>query len=144
MVANRRPRPTAIRETVDEIAARIGRPVTTIRNTWARHPEWPAPVGKRGRWNEYDRRAVDDWISRNVKRQAVELEPDRLYTAQQLEDAGVGVSATTIRADLSRSRKGGPRRWPEPDDTTGGVNRWYGRTAAAALANRRGYRKKGQ
>jgi hypothetical protein len=34
-------------------------------------------------------------------------------------------------------------RWPESDDASHGVNRWYGRTAQAALATRRGYRKRG-
>ncbi|MFE9645301.1 hypothetical protein ACFYO0_14530 [Streptomyces sp. NPDC006365] len=66
---------------------------------------------------------------------AVELEPRRLYTAQQLEDAGIGIEAGTIRADLTRGR------WPEPDDTEGGVNRWYYATVTTALTTRRSYRQ---
>jgi hypothetical protein len=123
---------------VPEIAERYGRSPHTVTREWARHPDWPAPVDKRGRWNEYDAQAVAAFVHDHIERQAADLEPDRLYTAQQLEAAGAGIKAATIRADRTRGR------WPEPDDTSHGVNRWYGRTAAAALANRRGYRRKGQ
>lgn len=47
----------------------------------------------------------------------------------------MGVTAGTIRAGLTRSR------WPDPDDTTGGANRWTGATATQALVGRRGYRR---
>lgn len=121
-------------ETLADIAARLGRPLSTVRNTWTRDPEWPAAVGKRGRWKTYDPGGIDDWLRDHIERQAVALEPGRLYTAQQLEAAGIGIKAGTIRADLTR------RRWPEPDDTEGGVNRWCGRTVTQALEGRRGYR----
>ncbi|MFH9677317.1 hypothetical protein ACH4L5_34290 [Streptomyces sp. NPDC017405] len=58
-----------------------------------------------------------------------------MRTAQQLEDAGIGIKAGTIRADLT------PGRWPEPDDTEHGVNRWYGQTVMTAMTARRGYRQ---
>jgi hypothetical protein len=126
---------TADGETLAEIADRLGRPLTTVRNTWTRDPDWPEATGKRGRWNVYDPAQVDAWVSEHVTRPLVDLEPNRLYTAQQLEATGIGITAGTIRADRTRGR------WPEPDDTTGGVNRWYGRTAAKALEKRRGYRR---
>ncbi|UQA95645.1 hypothetical protein [Streptomyces halobius] len=122
-------------ETLAEIARRTGRPLTTVRNTWTRHPHFPDPIDKRGRWNVYEPIAIDGFIRDHIDRQAVQLEPDRLYTAQHLEAAGIGIRAGTIRADLTRGR------WPQPDDTTDGVNRWYGRTAAKALEKRRGYRR---
>ncbi|MEU1275314.1 hypothetical protein [Streptomyces sp. NPDC005799] len=138
-MVDRREQPTAPRrppETIEEIAARIGRPLTTVKTTWRRHPDWPAPLPeRRGRWVQYDPDAVDAFIREQIDRQAVTLEPRRLYTAPELEAAGIGITAGTIRADLTR------RRWPEPDATDGGTNRWYGATAAKALEGRRGYRR---
>lgn len=124
-------------ETVAEIAERTGRPRTTVANTWTRHPDWPAPLPqRRGRWRLYDPDAVDAFLRAHIDRHAVDLDPARLYTARELEAAGVGVTAATIRADRSRGR------WPEPDDVDHGVNRWTGATATAALAARRTYRRK--
>lgn len=71
----------------------------------------------------------------HIARAAVELEPERLYTAQQLEEAGIGITSSTIRADLTR------RRWPQPDSTEGGVNRWHGRTVTDTMAKRRSYKR---
>ncbi|WP_329338560.1 hypothetical protein OG866_27020 [Streptomyces sp. NBC_00663] len=107
----------------------------TVRASWSQHPDWPAPTGKRGRYKEYDAQAIADFVRTHIERQAVTLEPRRLYTAQQLQDAGVGITAGTIRADLARGR------WPAPDDTSDGVNRWHGSTVTKALQGRRGYRR---
>lgn len=117
-----------------EIAETYGVSIHTVTKSWAQHPAWPASH-KRGRYKAYDAEAIADFVRDHVARPAVELEPRRLYTAQQLEDAGVGVKAGTIRADLSRGR------WPEPDveGSADGTNRWYGEVAAAALEGRRGY-----
>ncbi|GGV42594.1 hypothetical protein [Streptomyces spectabilis] len=61
--------------------------------------------------------------------------PRRLCTAR----AGTAsdISATTIRADLSRGR------WPAPDPegSADGANRWYGEDVTQALAGERGYRR---
>ncbi|MEV5368990.1 hypothetical protein [Streptomyces albogriseolus] len=118
-----------------EIAAEYDVSPHTVTKSWSQHTAWPAPVGKRGRYKEYDAQDVAAFVRDHVHRQAPALEPRRLYTAQDLEAAGIGITAGTIRADLSRGR------WPEPDDTTGGVNRWTGTTVTATLANRRGYRR---
>lgn len=125
-------------ETLREIAARHRRAYNTVRNQWAAHPDWPDPVGKDGRSKLYDTAAVDVVITRHFARPAAALEPRRLYTATELEDAGAGVTAGTIRADVSRGR------WPVPDDTTDGVNRWRGSTATRALAARRGYHRRAE
>jgi hypothetical protein len=113
-----------------EIAELYGRSTHTVTKAWAAHPEWPAPVGKRGRYNEYDAEQVAAFVRAHAARHADDLEPDRLYTAQQIGDAA-GISAGTIRADVSKGR------WPAPDDTAHGVKRWYGRTAKETLATRR-------
>ncbi|MER7930503.1 hypothetical protein ABTY96_46595 [Streptomyces sp. NPDC096057] len=118
-----------------EIAEAYEVSIHTVTKTWAQHDSWPAPAGKRGRFKEYDRQAIADFVRDHVARPAVDLEPERLYTAQQLEDAGIGITAGTIRADLARGR------WPEPDDTADGVNRWAGATATTAISGRRGYRR---
>jgi hypothetical protein len=118
-----------------EIAQTYGVGPHTVRATWTQHPDWPAPVGKRGRYKEYDADDVAAFVRDHIERQTVQLEPQRLYTAKELEDAGIGITAATIRADRSRDR------WPEPDTTTHGVNRWTGATATQALAGRRGYRR---
>lgn len=123
-------------ETVADIAERLGRPHTTVAKTWTRHPAWPAPLAqRRGRWRLYDPDAVDRFVRDHIDRQAPALEPDRLYTARQLEDAGAGITAGTIRADRARGR------WPEPDEVIGGVNHWRGSTATQALAGRRPHRR---
>jgi hypothetical protein len=119
-----------------EIAQTYDVSLHTVTKTWSQHPAWPAPAGKRGRYKEYDAQDIADFVREHVQRQTTPaLEPQRLYTAQQLEAAGIGIKAGTIRADLTRGR------WPEPDDTADGVNRWYGRTATQALEGRRGYRR---
>ena len=118
-----------------EIAAQYGVSPHTVTKTWAQHPAWPAPVDKRGRYHEYDAQAVATFVRDHIERQAVELEPRRLYTAQQLEAAGVGIKARTIRAGLTRGRS------PEPADTDDGVHRRDGATATRALEGRRGYRR---
>ncbi|MFJ2303779.1 MULTISPECIES: hypothetical protein [unclassified Streptomyces] len=130
------PEPRREPETLDEAAARTGRPVTTLRHTYSRHPAWPAPLPeRRGRHTLYDPAAIDAFLRDHVDRAVPQLEPTRLYTARQLEAAGVGITAGTIRADRTRGR------WPAPDSADGGTNRWTGATATKALANRRGYRK---
>lgn len=115
-----------------EIATRYDRSLHTVTKTWARHPDWPAPVGKRGRYKEYDADAVDAFVRQHVTRQTPDLEPGRLYTVQELA-AATGIAEPTIRADLSRGR------WPAPDDTAAGVHRWRGRTVTDALDDRPSY-----
>ncbi|MFE2046378.1 hypothetical protein ACFXAZ_36750 [Streptomyces sp. NPDC059477] len=118
-----------------EIATKYGVSIHTVTKSWSQHPEWPAPAGKRGRYKEYAAQDIADFVRTHVDRPTVTLERRRLYTAQQLEEAGIGITAGTIRADLARDR------WPEPDDTEDGVNRWRGQTAMAAMTGRRGYRR---
>jgi predicted DNA-binding transcriptional regulator AlpA len=122
-------------ETLKEIAARYGRAYDTLRNQWSRHPAWPAPLpDKRGRSYVYDPAAVDQAVAEHFARPAAELEDRRLYTAKEIE-ALTGVTAATIRADVSKNR------WPAADDTSARAHRWYGATITQALEGRRGYRK---
>jgi hypothetical protein len=66
--------------------------------TWAQHSEWPDKVGKRGLYKEDDAKAVAYVVRGHVERQAAALEPQRLYTVQQLGDAGLGITAAAVRA----------------------------------------------
>jgi hypothetical protein len=125
-------------ETLREIAARHGRAYDTLRNHWARHPDWPDPVDKRGRSLLYDRAAVDEVIARHFARTAVELEPRRLYTAREIE-ALTGITAGAIRADRTKLRADGTPRWPAPDDTSQRAHRWYGQTVGDELSKRHAY-----
>jgi len=127
-------KPPSQGETLREIAARHGRAYDTLRNQWSRHSDWPDPIGKRGRSHIYDPAAVDHVIATHFERQAVGLEPRRLYTSKEIE-ALTGVTAATIRADRTRGR------WPAPDDISGRAHRWYGETVTTTLADRRGYRR---
>ena len=122
-------------ETLREIAARHGRAYNTLRNQWSLHPDWPDPLPeKRVRSYVYDPAAVDRVIAKHFGRQAAGLEPRRLYTAREIE-ALTGVTAATIRADVTRGR------WPAPDDTSERAHRWSGETVTTALTARRGYRR---
>ncbi|MGP4085476.1 helix-turn-helix transcriptional regulator [Streptomyces sp. KR55] len=125
---------TPIGETYAEIAARHGRAEATVRNRWARHPEWPAPIGKRGKQLLFDPAAVDQVIHEHIERPPATLEPRRLYTAKEIE-ALTGVTAATIRAERSKGH------WPPADDTSSRAHRWYGATITTALAGRRAYRR---
>jgi hypothetical protein len=119
-------------ETVAEIATRYGVDITTVRNTWTRHPDWPPAVAKRGRWKTYDPAAVDAWRHAQTTRPAPGLQPDRQYTAAEIERE-TGFTAANIRAALSKGR------WPKPEGLDGRANTWSGRTAAEAIAARRAY-----
>ncbi|MFD4343425.1 helix-turn-helix transcriptional regulator [Streptomyces coelicoflavus] len=121
-------------ETYEQIAARHGRSLARVRNAWARHPAWPAPTGKRGKQLLFDPADVDRAIREHIDRPTAALEPDRLYTAKEIEQR-TGITAATIRADRHKDR------WPAPDDTANRAHRWKGSTVAQALTGRRAYRK---
>ncbi|MER8233486.1 hypothetical protein [Streptomyces sp. NPDC094049] len=126
-------------ETLSEIAARYGRAETTVRNQWTTHPDWPDPLGRgggQGRPNVYDSTEVDAVVAEHFLRPVVELEASRLYSAAEIE-AATGISAGTIRADVSKGR------FPQADDKRGAAKVWRGATVTEALAGRHGYRRRG-
>ncbi|MET8475408.1 hypothetical protein ABZY90_19670 [Streptomyces sp. NPDC006422] len=117
-----------------EIAERYGRSLHTVTKSWAQHPAWPTPVGTRGRHSTYAAADIAAFVRDHIDRTTPELEPRRLYTAREIEEA-TGITAATIRADRSRGR------WPAPDDTSGRAHRWYGQTVTEAVEGRRGYHR---
>ncbi|MFJ3878311.1 hypothetical protein ACIPW5_12715 [Streptomyces sp. NPDC090077] len=125
--------------TFAEIAAHYGKSARYVAgdDRWGRHPEWPAPTGKRGRSLEYDPGAVAAFAAAHHTREAVPLDPDRLYTVGEIA-AETGVRRVTVAADISRGR------WPAPDEVgADGTKLWRGSTVAGHLAGRRGYRRSG-
>lgn len=122
---------------VPEIAATYDRSVNTVRD-WIKDAEWPSPTGRRGRFWEYDRAAVDELVrARFARSRPTEAgDPDRLLTMAEAADRA-GVKPGTIRADLSRGR------WPAPDEIRDGVKMWRASTVDAVLADRQAYRKTG-
>ncbi|MFD0468596.1 hypothetical protein ACFQ0B_10000 [Nonomuraea thailandensis] len=92
-----------------EIAARYERALTTVTGTWRKHPAWPTPIGRRGRWAEYDAKQVDAVVRAHFLREqpAPAADPDELLTIAQLVDA-TGLKRGTLDADISRGR------WPAP------------------------------
>lgn len=121
-------------QTVADIATRYGVDITTVRNTWCRHPDWPAPTGKHGRWFLYDPAAVDTWHRTRNARPPAGLLPDRQYTTAQIEQA-TGFTAANVRAELSKGR------WPTPEGMAGRANTWSGATVEKAIAARRAYNR---
>ncbi len=113
-----------------EIASRYDRSLPTVKR-WSTEDGWPDPIAKRGRWHEYDPGEVDAWVREKRLRAPSGLDPRRSYTARELETAGIGITASAIRSDLSRGR------WPRPDLTEHGANLWYGSTVLDALSKRR-------
>ncbi|MEV4174001.1 hypothetical protein [Nonomuraea sp. NPDC049709] len=122
--------------TTAEIAERYGRALRTVQDVWRKHPDWPAPTGKRGRWAEYDAQAVDELVRRAFLRDppSAEGRPDDLLTIAQIVEY-TGLTRSTIDSDISRGRI------PPPDDTEHGVKRWRRSTVDTAMSQRRGYRR---
>jgi hypothetical protein len=122
-----------------EIAEKYGRALTTVTGTWRRHPDWPAPVGKRGRWAEYDAQEVDKVVREHFVRTppAGDGKPGDLLTIADIVTYS-GLKRGTIDADISRGR------WAPPDSEEHGVRRWKRGTVDQLLAGRRGYRRRTQ
>lgn len=116
-----------------EIADRYGRALATVTQTWRKHPDWPEPVGKRGRWAEYDADEVDQVVRRLFVRELPHNGgPDDLLTIAQIADY-TGLARGTIDADISRGR------WRDPDNVEHGVKRWKRSTVDEIMRGRRRY-----
>jgi hypothetical protein len=115
--------------TVPEIAAKYGRPVKTIR-TWMYRYDWPDPVKKRGRLNEYNPGEVEAAVRAILALGGDGADMDELLDMKTAAGEA-GISYATVRADISRGR------WPPPDEDRDGVKRWTRRTVRQEMASRR-------
>lgn len=122
--------------TLSEIAAMHDRSLSTIK-LWSADPDWPEPIGKRGKWNLYPAARVAGLVRARTQREVQPSvgQPDELLDINAAA-AEAGISHRTLRADLTRGR------WPEPDDESGGTKRWKRSTVIATMAGRRAYRRK--
>jgi hypothetical protein len=112
-----------------EIAAKYQRSEHTVADYWAVHPEWPAPVGKRGRAAEYDPDAVEAVVRRLFLHDPADIAPGKLYTVAEAAEV-LGIKPGTVRSAKSRGR------WPAADEVRDGVELWSGRTLAGVAATR--------
>ncbi|MFX0573045.1 helix-turn-helix transcriptional regulator [Nocardia nepalensis] len=132
--------PAAPRWIAPEIAARYGRALTTVQKVWMVKPGWPAPVGRRGRWNEYLAADVEAAIGSPpapAEPAGAPGDPDELLTITQIADY-TGKARGTIAAYVSRGQ------YPAPDEDKDGVKRWRRATVDADAAARRIYLRKSQ
>jgi uncharacterized protein YjcR len=112
-----------------EIAAAYGRKEATIR-WWRTTYDWPAPTGKRGRWDEYDPDAVAAAVRAILSIPANDGDPAELLDVVQAA-AEAGIKPATIRGYISRGH------WPAPDDEDHGVKRWRRDTVRAEMTARK-------
>lgn len=119
--------------TIPEIAAKYDRDRATVSRKWARHTLWPEPVGRRGRFLEYDAAAVDQVVRSHLVRDEIDVEPRRLYTTKEAAEA-LRVSYATVRSYISRDL------FPTPDDVRDGVKLWRGSTLDQYNSGRRAHR----
>ncbi len=119
-----------------EIAERHQRPESVIR-WWRWRYDWPQPAGKRGRWDDYDPAEVDRAVTVILALAGSDGDPAELLdiTAAARE---AGITAGTIRADISRGR------WPQPDDYRHGSRRWKRSTVREEMASRRPNKRRQQ
>ncbi|GAA5097139.1 helix-turn-helix transcriptional regulator [Nocardia iowensis] len=124
--------PAAPRWIAPEIAQRYGRALATVQKVWMVKPGWPAPVGRRGHWNEYLASDVEAAIGPPPAPAQTPGDPDELLTIAQIA-AYTGKARGTIAAYVSRGQ------YPAPDEDENGVKRWRRATVDADLAARRKY-----
>ncbi|RJO74155.1 hypothetical protein D5S18_18555 [Nocardia panacis] len=131
------------RLTAPEIAAKYGRAKSTVQRQWKVAPDWPAPIGKRGKWLEYDEAAVEEvvksWGGRAVHDSPadgqIDSDPSDLLTTKEIAEY-TGLAYGTIRADASTGKLGNP-----DDIDSGGVKRWRRDTIDGVMGKRRRYRR---
>ncbi|MGH8792631.1 MAG: helix-turn-helix transcriptional regulator [Stackebrandtia sp.] len=118
--------------TYREIADTYGRSVKTIYERWTKNPLWPEPIGKRGRFLEFDADAVAAVAEVETPQpQQMDGDPDDLLTVREIaEISDPPVTEATLRSYISKGL------WPDPDKVLDGVKLWHRSTAVARLSQR--------
>lgn len=119
-----------------EMAARYKVSERTVRR-WCAEPDWPAPIGKRGKFEEYDREQADAAAARRQQRaEPVDAGPRLLTTTEIAQlyhlDPGTvrGYASSTARNILG-----------DPDAVRDGVKLYRADRVAVIMAGRRRYRR---
>lgn len=90
-----------------EIAEKYGRSLLTVQKNWMTSDEWPPMIGKRGRWNEYDRAEADRVVREHflVAREAPEQvgSPDDRLTGHEMAEY-LGIKYKTLTGYVSRGQ----------------------------------------
>jgi transposase len=122
--------------TYDEIAQRYGRSLSTIKQTWAKHPNWPAPIGKRGRALEFDADQVHALaVAEFLPPPPPEGDPDELLTLAEIADR-IGQPLATLEGYAHRRSDAEHKHWPRSVHRHG-VRYWIWGDVADHLAARR-------
>jgi len=123
--------------TYDEIATKYERSVSTIRQTWATHDDWPAPTGKRGRSLEFDADAVHALaVAEFLPAAPPEGDPDELMTLPEIAER-TGQPLPTLKGYAYRKGDTAHRHWPRSAGTRDGLRLWRWGDVADHLTSRR-------
>lgn len=122
--------------TFEEIAAHVGRSPRYVAENprWGKHSNWPHPIGKRGRSQEFDPTAITDFITTHHTRPLPDIDDSRLYTVAEIAHLA-DIAPDTLHGYLSRGQ------WPAPDTDD---HLWRGTTVRRTLAARRRYHRSDQ
>lgn len=123
--------------TYDEIAAKYERSPSTIRQQWATHPDWPTPIGKRGRSLEFSADQVNALaVAEFLPPEPPEGDPDELMTLSEIADR-TGKPLSTLESYAHRQNDTEHKHWPPRAGHRNGTNLWRWGDVAAHLAGRR-------
>lgn len=122
--------------TYSEIAEKYQRSVSTIKQTWAKHPDWPIPTGKHGRSLTFDSDQVHAIaVAVFLPPPPPDGDPDELLTLSEIADR-TGQSLSTLEGYAHRQSDNEHKHWPRSVHRDG-VRYWIWGDVAAHLAGRR-------
>lgn len=123
------------RVTIPEIAGRYGRTVRQVEY-WRQRYDWPEPAGRRGRYDEFDPGEIDQAVHAILSIPQDDADPDELLNVNEAA-AEAGISPGTVRANMSKARKGNPSKWPGPDGEKDGRTAWKRSTIRAFMMTKK-------
>ena len=123
--------------TYAQIANKYNRSLSTIKQAWAKHPDWPKPTGRRGRALTFNADQVHDLAATHfLPEPPPEGDPDELLTLAEIA-ARTGTPLPTLEAYAYRKTDTHHRHWPTRAGHRDGTSLWHWGTVAQHLAARR-------